>query len=279
MWSGTAFVFSEAVTAQDAATPLAFDFASIKRNLSGHDSSLSGTIPGQTTLVNVSLPALILRGYPGDAPKRRWDFLGMPASPEVLGLPPWAEFERFDIVVKTRPDATPVQQQEMWQDLLVRRMKLLARYEMRDEPSYDLVLARPDRRLGPELTPTALDCSVTPARPPLPFRMPTPEQAMALCGWVLHGDDMFSGGVTMTDFANIVSRAAGRIVVDRTGLEGWYSLRLTIPDQPSDATAARADDAPSIFTALPEQLGLRLEPSTTQVQAVVVDYIEPLKEN
>ncbi|MNC92567.1 hypothetical protein D3C83_90200 [compost metagenome] len=70
---------------------------------------------------------------------------------------------------------------------------------------------------------------------------------------------------------------AGRPVVDKTMLQGWYTVRLDYARTPSLSAApadASASDLPSIFTALQEQLGLKLQPSTTSIDVLVVDHIE-----
>jgi uncharacterized protein (TIGR03435 family) len=250
-------------------------------------------------MINTSITPLILRAYPGDRAAQPPGAFGAPRPPRVLGLPSWAESERYDVNVKGAAGLTREQQQQMWRALLADRMKLAAHYEMREEPSYDLVPARGDRRLGAQLRPSTLDCSTRPApaappvlptlplpgaapaggggtpgtRPPLPFTPPTPQEAMSRCGFMTSGNELYSGGMTMTQLAGIISDPSGRIVLDRTGLEGFYSVRLTFSRRPPDA-APTIDDAPSVFTALAEQLGLKLESSRTQVQVLVVDHIE-----
>ena len=91
-----------------------------------------------------------------------------------------------------------------------------------------------------------------------------------------------SGGTLLSAFARALSSSGvGRLVEDRTGLAGYYALTLTFsgPSRPGADVPVDPGDAPSIFIALQEQLGLRLEPARKQVQAVVIDHIEPPTEN
>jgi uncharacterized protein (TIGR03435 family) len=83
-----------------------------------------------------------------------------------------------------------------------------------------------------------------------------------------------SGGRTMTEFAQTLTGAAERVVIDRTGLEGFYEFDLTFSENPQANT-----DAPLLFTALQEQLGLKLESSRARVRVFVIDQIDRPSEN
>ena len=272
-----------------------FEVVSIKRNVSGDTSSRmrNSTETGEFAMTNMSLRTVIIRAYPpepgapvdplpGRAPNDP-----LQGGPQMVALPSWVDSERYDVVARAEPGASREDQVKMWRAVLADRMKLAAHYERREEPSYNLVLARADRRLGPQLRPSALECSspgarVAPGPAPPGGRpaMPTPEQASARCGFMMTGNNLYSGGVTIAALAPLLRPAAGRIVVDRTGLEGYYAVTLTFARNAGAPTAALgADDAPSIFSALPEQLGLKLEPDTTQVQVLVIDHIERPTEN
>jgi uncharacterized protein (TIGR03435 family) len=86
---------------------------------------------------------------------------------------------------------------------------------------------------------------------------------------------MYSGGVEMTALARMLSPTAGRPVIDRTGLNGFFSIALRYQRIPQRADVVPSpDDPPSLFTALQEQLGLRLEPAKGQVPVLVIDHIE-----
>jgi uncharacterized protein (TIGR03435 family) len=262
-----------------------FEVASIKRNLGnglppasgGGQVAPSGPNPvsGQIDLINVPARAMVLSAYPVDT-----------RPIEVLGLPAWADSERYDVMARARPGSSPMDLQQMWRTLLSERMKLSAHYETRERPGYNLVFAREDRRLGAQLTPA--DCRKSSTEPPeglmraLSQRTPlSPDLErifMSRCGARLSvGDTIYASGITFTDVLALITRAVGRSVVNRTGLEGAYSLKLTFAQRPPVTPAL--DDPPSIFTALQEQLGLKLESATTQGRVLVVDQIERPSEN
>ena len=100
---------------------------------------------------------------------------------------------------------------------------------------------------------------------------------------------MRAGGATMADFAAMISGTAQRVVLDKTGLTGYYDIALTYTpsgDQlpqgppPPGATPPPIDpDGPSFFTAVQEQLGLKLESQRGPVEVVVIDSISPPTEN
>jgi uncharacterized protein (TIGR03435 family) len=93
-----------------------------------------------------------------------------------------------------------------------------------------------------------------------------------------------ASGQTMASFAGMLSGQSGRKVVDRTNLEGLYDFDLTFtPDQmPTNLPpeVPRPDpNGPSIFTALQEQLGLKLEPSTGPLESIVIEQAQKPSEN
>jgi uncharacterized protein (TIGR03435 family) len=136
-----------------------FEVASIKRNTINQFATGPPPNPssGLFSMINVPARVIVLRAYP------------VQTTPiEVLGLPSWAESERYDVVAKGKAGATPEEQQQMWRALLADRMKLAAHYETREKPSWDLVFARSDHRLGTQIKPSTLDCSQLAAPTPRP---------------------------------------------------------------------------------------------------------------
>ena len=119
---------------------------------------------------------------------------------------------------------------------------------------YALVRARPDGRLGPELRTSTVDCRVS----------------QAACGIRdLRGNLSITGGA-WDNFPRSLSLPAGRYIVDKTGITGQVDLHLRwTPDQPP-GVADGPNDPPSLFTAVQEQLGLRLESSDAPVPVLVV---------
>ena len=179
------------------------------------------------------------------------------------------------MVVQYPVDTPPDGRNVMLRSLLTDRFKLAAHLETRQVPIYSLVLANSNRRLGPKLEPGLPECAPTGrANPP-------PE-----CGG--GGRGLLKASYRdMPTLAKVLSSmpAVGRPVVDNTGLTGNYKIEVrfnpaaqTLSTTPPGSGAAPPppidSDAPSIFTALQEQLGLKLEDAKGPIQVLVIDHIE-----
>lgn len=279
-------VFATTLEAQQPAP--AFEVASIKRNLDPRPpriGTMRDTPRGEIRVVAVLARLLVLLAYPLDV-----------APAEVVGAPSWTDSERYDITVKGVPDATPDQVTQMWRTLLADRMKLAAHYEPREVRGYRLVVARSDGKLGPELKPSTLDCPVAdpPERAaPLPQELndairpgnavtkETERLLMSQCRWTIGvGNTQYAGGANMSALVGALRRGGIREPIeDHTGLEGLYAFKLTFVRQTLGPQTTDTGNAPSIFTALQEQLGLKLEPAAIRSQVVAVDRIERPTEN
>jgi uncharacterized protein (TIGR03435 family) len=167
----------------------------------------------------------------------------------------------------------------MLQTLLADRFKLVIRREMRDTPVYALVLARADGRLGSGLRQSTVDCAAINAalnaarqRGETP---PAPADGRPLCGTRTGRGTVMTSGVAMADFARNLAPQTGRAVVDRTGLNGAFDIDLTwTPDQGPpgpDGPVAPAGDGVSLFAAIQEQLGLKLDAQRAPVDTLVID--------
>ncbi|MGH9237401.1 MAG: M56 family metallopeptidase [Vicinamibacterales bacterium] len=197
---------------------------------------------------------------------------------QTVGAPAWVDTDRFDIEARGPQGAEASDAPRRLQSLLSERFALKVHRETRDRQIYALVLARANGSLGPRMRQSHVESpggpgggQCTPPGPPGPINM-------RLCG------------VTM---AQLVERYlpmyAGRTVVDRTGLSGGFDLALYFDNRPlpgvgpgggfttrpQAAEPASSDpDAVSIFTALEEQLGLKLESQTGPVEVLVIDHVE-----
>jgi uncharacterized protein (TIGR03435 family) len=237
----------------------AFEVASIKLSKSGDSGENSDSRNGRFTATNVSVKTLI-----------EYDAYGIPRA-QIAGGPDWLSSEKFDIAAKA-DDATAERMKtlsnaeethllrQMVQQLLADRFKLAVHWESKELPVYALVVAKG----GPKLAATK-DTSG---------------------GTSTSGSNgkLNAKGVTMKKLAQtltqILGRELGRDVIDKTGVEGRYDLVLTWSPQdnsaamttPSSDTSAAA--GPSIFTALQEQLGLKLESTKGQVETLVIDHVE-----
>ena len=242
-----------------------FEVASIKPNKSGDYAGRQDTQPGgRFTATNVTLRFLIQAAY-GRLP----DF-------QVVGGPGWLDSERFDIAAKGESNPTPDQFNAMMRNLLADRFKLVIHNEGRELPVYGLVLARKDGKLGPQFGPAAFDC------PGGRADVPPHAQVPAACGVGLGRGRLRAGGVSAAQVAQALSRIVNRVVIDQTGLKGQFDLNLTwtsgvgefqLPGPP-DVPVPAGDSGPSIFTAVQEQLGLKLDSQKGLVQVVVIDRAE-----
>jgi bla regulator protein blaR1 len=232
----------------------AFDAASIKRSAPDNpNGSTFEYLPGGSLRIKNST----LRGLIESAYDVR-DF-------QVSGRPAWLDTDRFDIFARGEADGrTTSRADEMkatrlkLRTLLATRFAVTLHHEMRELQEYLLVPQKSGLKVS--------------ADPPLPEGLPERAGIQSNCG------HMTATHATMANLAFTLSRRLRRPVVDRTGLTGSYSFQL---DWPSDlvSCADAAADGPSIFTALQEQLGLRLESTKGPVETVVVDRAERPSEN
>jgi uncharacterized protein (TIGR03435 family) len=254
-----------------AQTP-AFEVASVKPNTADNGSSSSGLLPGGVyRVVNGVLYGVIAVAFGGDQPLHQ---------SQVIGAPDWVSTSRFDIIAKAPlPDVQQRDVRPMLQALLADRFRLQVHHEQRDLPVYVLTKARADGRLGPQLRTSALDCdAVARARregAPLPSNAPADRPA---CGYRMNGENgltLMAGGITMDRLVNILANQSERIVIDRTGLTGVFDVDLHWDSTRANVT----NDAPTIFTAAQEQLGLKLVSTKAPVDVLVIDHVEHPTEN
>jgi len=230
---------------QAAGAELRFEVASVKLNTSGIQGSRSQLQPGGRYVVsNGTVERMLMNAY-------------MVQPFQIVGAPDWLTRERFDIDAKADGNITVPQLQGMLKTLLRERFHLAFHLETRELPIYTLVLARTDGRRGPALTPSTFDCSRMMKGPPPQTPPPTMPNGLAPCGGRTSSGSIVFNGTAMAYFASNLSNIIRRTVVDRTGLAGDFNLALTYA--PETASAQPLSDAASLFTALQEQLGLKLE--------------------
>jgi uncharacterized protein (TIGR03435 family) len=259
------------------ATEPTFDVVSIKLSAPETGPTRTANIfrqrpDGGVTVVRMAVGNLIGRAY---APISR---------PEIFGLPDWASRDFYDVsATSPLPTPTPEQRTAMLRALLADRFQLLAHIERRELPSYDLVLDRKDGRLGAGLVPSELDCeAMAAARRAAVSIAPPPEfdpDRPAPCT-IVGSLNSIKGEAAISVLTQMLRGSTGRLVVDKTGLRGAYRVNLTF-DLANVALGAVAppENALSVFTAVREQLGLRLEPSRTERDVLVIDRLERPTEN
>ena len=163
----------------------------------------------------------------------------------------------------------------MIRTLLEQRFQLVVHAETRELPIYALRLARTDGRFGPRLTRSTLDCAALLAGRGSAAPLPPQADGRPTCRVSTSGRSFRGGGSSISVLANILPQQVGRPVHDRTGLTGLFDFDLEFSGEGRDpAVTAVGSDTPSIFTALEEQLGLRLESARAALDVFVIDRVE-----
>jgi uncharacterized protein (TIGR03435 family) len=281
---------SDAQSSQTSEAPTpTFEVASIKLN---HSNDMKFRImfsPGRFTADGVAIKELIKNAY-------------NVKDGQLSGAPSWVSSDRYDIEAKMT-DATAEMMQKLPQDqsveqhrlliqsLLTDRFKLKVGHQTKELPIYALVVAKN----GPKLVESTVTPTPPGANPPAPGG---PLRA----GMMRMGPGQLAGSAVpvsiLTDVLSRQPEIGGRVIVDETGLKGRYDLNLHWAAEgpspmggmgpgpgaggaPGDAGGASASDStgPSIFTALEEQLGLKLEPRKGPVDVLVIENIERPSEN
>jgi len=249
-----------------------FEVASIKANKSGDNRVYMNVLPGgRLVATNITLEALVAGAYGGATP--------LPPNRVVMPAA-WtgATAPRFDLEAKPVREFGQGELLTAVRHLLEDRFKLVVHHEMREQPGYRLVVDRADRLPGPRLKRSDVDCTD-------PVQITAKEaDGTARCGIRGRAGSAF-GRNTMAVLARFLTNLVPdqRTVADRTNLSGTYEFQIEwAPDAaaPSTGTAPPPDpNAVSIFTAVREQLGLRLESEKQQVDVLIVDRADRPTEN
>jgi uncharacterized protein (TIGR03435 family) len=240
---------SPAAQEASAETP-AFEVSSIRPNKAGDRGMMMRFIPGGFSANNIDTHTLLMTAF------------GIRLPDLVIGMPGWASTERYNIeakmdaetyeaMQKLLPKERSAQYRLMLQSLLADRYKLKVHYETKEIPVYALVVAKGGFKLKPN-TQTGNSTSS------------------------MGGGEFTSKSMPIAGLAVTLSGEAGRIIEDKTGIEGSYDITLHwAPEQ----ERASDDSRPSIFTALQEELGLKLEPTKAPEKILVIDHIEKPSDN
>jgi bla regulator protein BlaR1 len=274
-----------------AADSPTFDVASIKPNASaGRVGGMNS--PGRVNLTGVSVRRLLTQAYEIH-------------DSQIIGGPDWLGAQGYDINATLTGTPSPEQRRMMMKTLLRDRFKLTFHTEKRDLPLYALIVQRSDGRLGPGLTripddecpPPGSRRGAGPGGPPPPASSPFDPNAVAACGSIVFGPGrLLAHGVPIDmlsrSLANLPAITSfNRPVTNLTKLEGFYDFDFRFandfgrggpPPPGSPAAAPNAitpGDEPALFTALQEQLGLKLNPQRATLDVLVIDSIERPAEN
>ena len=236
--------------------PQMFDVASVKPNLSGSGSVSAGTSRGRLTATNISVRTLILKAF------HVQDF-------QVSGGPGWLGSERYDVVAKT--ENTSISDNDLWlllQPLLAERFHLKFHRETKQLAVYSLTVAKG----GPRLQPHAGN-----DEPTMRVSVGSGKARME------------ATNTSMAKLADSLSDHVDHIVIDRTGMKNGYDFKLEWaqehPGEPAGASTLGTLQeqlgltGPSVFTAVQEQLGLKLESGKGPVGMIVIDGVEKATAN
>jgi len=261
--------------AQEPSTNAAFDVTSVKPNNSGSGRVLMlPAANGGWQAENMTLGMLVRLAF-------------QLQDNQLVGGPKWLFEDRFDVMGSGTSPGREGPLFDKLKAMLADRFKLVTHVETREQSIYQLVLARRDGKLGDKLTRSTTDCTPTApnGRGRGQLALPAPGERPK-CGFMIGPGRILIGGQTMSAFAGNLSRFAGGIVVDKTNLSGTYDIELTYaPDSAGSPTGrevlpltgptpSASNDAPSLFAALQEQLGLKLERARDNVEVLVIDSAE-----
>jgi uncharacterized protein (TIGR03435 family) len=245
------------------------------------------TSPGRMTLECAELRDLILTAYGiyGDGNGSNSRAFRM----QVLGGPGWIDSDRYDVAAKAEGNPPRTEMYgTMLQGLLEDRFKLKLHRETREAPVYVLTVAKGGARLQ-----AAREGSCIPTDLNHPLPQPAPGQPRPrACGSQVTGPDgtfdLYGG--TMANFCTQLGIRLDRDVIDKTGITGMFDIHLEVSradltprflaggpagqGEPLTPAVSADPTGPSIYTAIQQQLGLRLESSRGSVDVLVIDYIE-----
>jgi uncharacterized protein (TIGR03435 family) len=218
-----------------------FDVVSVRPNQTGSPNSSSRMTGNRYTATNVSVVSLLRNGF------ALQEF-------QIDGQPGWADLDRYDIVATLPDGARPADWPLMVQALLRDRFKLRFHREQRQGPVYVLTVAKSGHKLTPASSPVCGNPSGT-------------------CDFSGSPTRVFGRSVSTAQLAVRLSRSIGVMVIDRTWLSGLFDIELewTMEDQ---FVGRGASASPTIFAAIQDQLGLRLDSARDAVEVLVVDSVE-----
>jgi uncharacterized protein (TIGR03435 family) len=244
---------------------------------------LVGVQPGRVVVIGATLKHLVSVAF------------GLPEE-RVIGGPAWIDSTPYSITGTMGGESGREPAQRMLRAMLADRFGLKAHTEKRSLPGYVLTLARQDGRLGPQLkrsgeacaplTPMASDGIAPPPPPPpppppggSPLRPLFEREVRFRCPTVVFHGGMSARAFSIDELAFRLSRALVRPVIDRTGLAGEFDIDLTYQPDLNAGGPVTTTAGPSLFTALQDQLGLRLESTRVDGEVLVVDSAAPPIEN
>ena len=245
----------------------AFEVAAVKPNNAGRMGITRFNLQGgeRFTAENFLLRNLITEAYVAE-------------HAELIDPPGWLDYARYDINAKAEKPVSRDTMRLMLQSLLAERFKLAVHTEDRVGKIFALMLARADGKLGSNLRHAQKTCEELRAESQATTGEP--------CGLRSFASAQVRGSMKVRGFGlatliGLLQAESGRRVVDKTGLTGAFDWELTFTPRAfmqqtfdRDRFPTIDPDGPSIFTALQEQWGLKLQPQTEPIKFLVIDHIE-----
>lgn len=254
---------------QSVDAPARFDVASIKPASSRTSQVAVSQVTfrnGQFVASNHTARRLILHAY------------RLPTS-RVVGGPGWMDTDAFDVEARTSAATSDDEARVMLRSLLHERFQLQTHSEMREGTAYTLIRVRPDR-LGPQLVSSKIDCATA----DLASRPQQKGESVAArprrCAIETFSDrrsTTFRAAVPIAELARALAKRLGTSVIDDTGLSGRYDIDLRFA--PDTLSTREPSEWPTLMPAIQAQLGLRLQPSKTSIEFIVIDRIARPTEN
>jgi uncharacterized protein (TIGR03435 family) len=248
----TVFALSQTPSPQPVAAPkvLTWDAVSIKPHRELDDSAMMRMLPNGFEMKNMAIYSVLISAFP------------IRSTDQIVGWPAWASSDRFDVLAKMDTETSDAFHSlskndggEHWRllmrQILEDRFAMRVHIEKRELPVYELVIAKHGPKLKKSVPGESGPTEMSPGK-------------------------LSAHAYPVSGLAMSLSGVVGRVIIDKTGLTGQYDF---------DLAWARRDDpdsgesGPSVFTALQEQLGLRLEPAKAPLDVVVIDHIERPSEN
>ncbi len=249
----------------------AFEVASVKPNHGGDPNRLIRPSGGGVSISNMNLQDLMMFAY------QVRDF-------QISGGPRWLNADQFDIEAKAPGGTSQDQTRLMLQSLLADRFKLTLHREIKELPIFNLTVAKGGLKVQPLKEGSCIEMDRNKPAPPAPGKT-----RMDYCGNQGIGrGTVEAANATMPELAVLLSGTVHRTVVDKTGIAGQFRIQMTfVPDEtaPSQLLTSNpgappsASDGPSIYTAVQEQLGLKLDSAKGPVEVLVIDHAETPSEN
>jgi uncharacterized protein (TIGR03435 family) len=263
--------------AQEPPVSPTFEVATVKPVKSADAANRISIQPGgRLTFSNITLKQLIGTAY------QRFGF----DNREVVGGPDWIDSDRWEVMAHANgelvgPDGFPGPAFAMLRHLLAERFRLQVHHDRRERSVYLLEFVRPDRRLGSRLRRSTTDCAAI-MRDESQGKAPIVEPGqMRPCSIGIPPGQLRASAVTLSGLANVLGSFVGRPVVDRSGLDGAFDIELEFSPEsrasflPAEPGAPPpSGDGPSLFTAVQEQLGLKLVAGRAPVDVLVIERAE-----